>query len=65
MMYCIELISFNHAIKDDKQRMSIQTVNGMIRRLIFKEVDTDEVQEKSQKITIRESCCNIRQPDAD
>lgn len=97
-LYCTEPIYFNHAIKDDKQRMSIQTVNGMVtvasfslvgivlpilmgkffgqpnmwvkismiigipcmvigmvRYLIFKEVDTEEVQEKAQKITIRDA----------
>lgn len=97
-LYCTEPIYFNHAIKDDNERMSIQTVNGMltvlsfmmvgivlpilmgkyfgqpnswlkismiigvpcmvigmIRYLLFKEVDTDEVQAKAQKITISDA----------
>lgn len=94
-LYCTEPIYFNHAIKDESERMSIQTINGMVtvlsfmmvgivlpilmgkyfgqpnmwvkismiigvpcmvigmvRYFIFKEVDTDEVQAKAQKITI-------------
>lgn len=97
-LYCTEPIYFNHAIKDDQQRMSIQTINGMvtvasfmlvgialpilmgkyfgqpnmwfkistiigipcmvigmIRYFAFKEVDTDEVQAKAQKISIRDA----------
>lgn len=97
-LYCTEPIYFNHAVKDDQQRMSIQTINGMvtvasfmmvgivlpvlmgkyfgqpnmwvkismvigipcmvigmIRYFVFKEIDTDEVQAKAQKITIRDA----------
>lgn len=97
-LYCTEPIYFNHAIKDDGERINIQTVNGMvtvaafmvvgiivpilmgkyfgqpnmwvkisviigipcmilgmIRYFVFKEVDTQEVQAKAQKITIKDA----------
>ena len=97
-LYCTEPIYFNHAIKDESERMNIQTVNGMVtvlsfmmvgivlpilmgkfwgqpnmwvkismvigvpcmvigmvRYFLFKEVDTDEVQAKAQKITIADA----------
>lgn len=97
-LYCTEPIYFNHAIKDESERMNIQTVNGMVtvlsfmmvgivlpilmgkfwgqpnmwvkismvigvpcmvigmvRYFLFREVDTDEVQAKAQKITIADA----------
>lgn len=34
-LYCTEPIYFNHAIKDDTQRISVQTVNGFVNVITF------------------------------
>lgn len=34
-LYCTEPIYFSHAIKDDKQRITVQTVNGFVNVITF------------------------------